>query len=82
MDTLTSNLSEAGLYCISQVAFLPGEELECVIEIPAQRRNASDLACSMHCQVVVIRVEAGGVDSGFGIACRVLRYLGIYPGTA
>lgn len=79
VETLTSNLSEAGLYCISQDAFLPGEELECVIEVPAKRRSFGEEICSMHCQVVVVRVEARGVESGFGIACRILNYMGVFP---
>jgi hypothetical protein len=75
VESVTSNLSSCGFYCISQDAFSPGARLECAIDIPTQSRRVNQRVCIMHCHIIVVRVEPGGMESGFfGLACRIQTY--------
>jgi hypothetical protein len=73
VESVTSDLSCAGFYCTSNYAFLPGEALECAIQIADQSRKTAR-TWTIHCMAIVLRVEAKTPESGYGIACRFDDY--------
>lgn len=72
VESRTENLTSNGFYCISKQAFQPGEELECVIAIPAGSFGYSDAPIRLQCRVRVTRVE--NQRDGFGLGCFIEDY--------
>lgn len=73
VETRTENLSSRGFYCLMEAPPMPGEVINCDITVPnygAFDRGASLIVC----QAEVVRVEAVGTESGFGVACRILDF--------
>ena len=71
---VTDNLSIEGFHCVCDLPFLPGERLDCVLELPAQRMGYSEADIHLECRVRVVRVEAFGSEPRFGIACQIEDY--------
>ena len=72
VDTTTRNLSSDGFYCLSKVAFLPGESVYCMLRLPAY--DGADRTLALRCRIHILRVEAINGDGVFGIACRIEDY--------
>lgn len=73
VETRTENLSSRGFYCLLETPLVPGDVVTCDITIP--NYNAPDRGISsIACQAEVVRVEAVGTDSNFGVACRILDF--------
>ena len=76
VDTITRNLSSGGFYCLSPLAFVPGESIDCTLLLPAH--NSTGRTLVLICQVHILRVEAiveaVNDESSFGIACRIEDY--------
>src|SRR5712692_689135 len=70
IESKTENLSSQGFYCISTEPFAPGERLECVLSSPPADWD-DDATLRLLCLVQVMRVEAMGLDSSFGLAVKI-----------
>lgn len=70
----TKNLSSRGFYCHVHQAVNAGEQLQCSILIPARELADTKHALSLECRARVLRVEAAGLNGGFGIACQIEDY--------
>jgi hypothetical protein len=72
----TLDLSSSGFYCVVRKRFEPGENLDCILSIPAENFSANFSADSgniiLHSEVEVVRVHA--MPEGFGVACRIDHY--------
>ena len=74
VESLTRNLSSSGFYCITAVAFTPGEQLICAIKVPTHDPNGKHLEQKLECKVRVVRVESQGGEGTFGLACQIEEY--------
>jgi hypothetical protein len=74
IETVTQDLSSDGFYCFSRVPFIPGEQLICMLGIPAHRPDRSDRATELECQVKVVRVDPVRKEGYFGIGCKIEDY--------
>lgn len=74
LTTETQDLSSDGLYCRAKAVFAPGELVDCTLQVPAHRPQASGETLPVRCKVRIVRV--GEPDSqGFrGIGCRIEDY--------
>lgn len=74
VESLTRDLSSIGFYCVTDVAFTPGERLVCALRIPTHDPNGKHLERRLECKVRVMRVEPQGADGTFGLACQIEDY--------
>jgi hypothetical protein len=74
LETVTQDLSSDGFYCFSRIPFIPGEQLVCMLRIPAHRLDRSDQGAELECQVQVVRVDPVSEDGHFGIGCKIEDY--------
>jgi hypothetical protein len=70
LQSRTTNLSSEGFYCLVSIPFTVGEKILCDILIPSHVASA----LSLHCRATILRVETAGVESSYGIACRIEEY--------
>jgi hypothetical protein len=71
----TQNLSSAGFYCLvkeRRESFLPGDNLDCILTVPAENFSFGTGDVNLHCEVEVTRVDPK--TEGAGVACRIDRY--------
>lgn len=68
----TRNLSSAGFYCVARTGFEPGESLDCILTVPAEKVSMDTGNVNLHCEVLVTRVDER--NSEYGIACRIDHY--------
>jgi len=80
IETVTQNLSSTGFYCFSTVPVMPGESLQCSLQVPAHDPNGGERNITLECRVQVLRSERAA-NGSFGIACRIEDYRMI-PGRA
>ena len=71
VESTTENLTSNGFYCISREPFQLGEQLECVIAIPAGELGYSE-PIHLQCRVKVMRVE--NQSENFGLGCYIEDY--------
>ena len=74
IETVTQDLSSDGFYCFSRIPFIPGEQLICMLRIPAHRLDRSVQAAELECQVQVVRVDPVSEEGYFGIGCKIENY--------
>ena len=74
MESRTRNVSSEGFYCLCPELLVPGEELECVILIPAEDPKFREDALGLQCRARVVRVEKSDREGLFGIGCRMEDY--------
>jgi hypothetical protein len=72
IESLTENLTSNGFYCVSKELFQLGEQLECVIAIPAGAFGYSADPIRLQCRVKVMRIE-NQIDR-FGLGCAIEDY--------
>jgi hypothetical protein len=72
VESTTENLTSNGFYCISKEPFQLGEQLECVIAIPAGAFGYSEAPIRLQCRVKVTRVETQ--SENFGLGCCIEDY--------
>lgn len=72
VESTTENLTSNGFYCVSKEPFELGEQLECVIAIPAGSFGYSEAPIRLQCRVRVMRVE--NQRDGFGLGCSIEDY--------
>ena len=72
VETLTENLTSNGFYCVSKQSFQPGEQLKCVIVIPAGALGYSENPVRLQCRVKVVRIE--NQSGSFGLGCYIEDY--------
>ncbi|MBZ5621849.1 MAG: PilZ domain-containing protein [Acidobacteriia bacterium] len=80
VETVTHDLSSDGFYCLTNIAFVPGEIRECTLGVPMHHPNNGDRVRPVLCRVRVIRVEALGDDGFYGVGCRIEDYRFIISG--
>jgi hypothetical protein len=68
----TQNLSSAGFYCVVKEHFLPGDNLDCILTVPAENFSFNTGDVNLHCEVEVTRVD--DLTNSFGVACRIDHY--------
>jgi hypothetical protein len=68
----TLDLSSAGFFCVVRERFEPGDNLDCILTVPAENFSQNTGNVNLHCEVVVKRVQAR--TEGFGVACRIDHY--------
>ena len=71
-DGETQNLSSAGFYGLVREQFLPGDNLDCILTVPAENFSFDTGDVNLHCEVEVTRVD--NRQDGFGVACRIDHY--------
>jgi hypothetical protein len=74
VESLTRDMSSEGFYCVTGVAFTPGERLICTLKIPTHDPNGKHLERRLECKVLVMRVEPQGAEGTFGLACQIEDY--------
>src|ERR1019366_1518517 len=74
VEGLTRDLSSSGFYCVTGVAFIPGERLICTFKVPTHDPNGKHLEQRLECRVRVLRVEPQGTEGAFGLACQIEDY--------
>ena len=74
VESLTQDLSSSGFYCVTNVAFTPGERVVCTLKIPTHDPTGKHLQRRLECKVRVVRVEPRGPDGLFGLACQIEDY--------
>ena len=74
VESLTRDLSSGGFYCVTGVAFIPGERLICTLKVPTHDPNGKHLEQKLECRVRVMRVEPQGAEGTFGLACQIEDY--------
>lgn len=74
VESLTRDLSSSGFYCITAVAFTPGEQLICALRVPTHDPNGKRLEQRLECKVRVVRVEPLSSEGTFGLACQIEDY--------
>lgn len=74
VPSLTRDLSSSGFYCVTGVAFAPGERLICTIKVPTHDPNGKHLEQTLECRVRVMRVEPQVAEGTFGLACQIEDY--------
>jgi hypothetical protein len=79
VEATTRDLSSDGFYCLSDVAFIPGERLVCVLKVPAHDPHKKERAVWIECGIRVMRVGPTDFDGIFGIACRIEDYCFAHP---
>src|SRR5450759_4493428 len=62
VESLTRDLSSSGFYCVTGVAFIPGERLICTLKVPTHDPNGKHLEQKLECRVRVMRVEPQGAE--------------------
>src|SRR5258706_16323150 len=68
----TENLSSAGFYALVREPFVPGDNLDCILTVPAENFSMNTGDVNLHCEVEVTRVDTR--PDGFGVACRIDHY--------
>jgi len=68
----TKDLSSAGFYCLVRESFFPGDNLDCILTVPAENFSVNTGNVNLHCEVKVTRVD--NRPAGFGVACRIDHY--------
>ncbi len=81
LETRTENLSPEGFYCLVSEAIMPGQRIECMLELPSHGREGESTVF-LRCQARVIRVETADVPEKFGIGCRIDQYSVVVAETA
>jgi hypothetical protein len=76
----TQNLSSDGFYCLSRIAFAPGEAVTCRLEVPSHEPSNTGHARLLECKVRVMRAEPASGYGLFGVACRIEDYRFVLPG--
>jgi PilZ domain len=72
IESTTENLSSNGFFCASTEPFQLGEQLQCVIAIPAGAFGYSDAHVRLQCRVRVIRIE--NQRDSYGLGCCIEDY--------
>ena len=72
VESTTENLTSNGFYCISKEPFELGEQLECIIAIPAGSFGYNESPIRLQCRVRVARIQ--GQEDGFGLGCHIEDY--------
>ncbi len=70
----TQDLSSDGFYCRSKAVFSEGELVDCTLEVPTHRRQASGETLRVRCKVRIVRVDEPDSQGFRGIACRIEEY--------
>lgn len=71
---VTRDISSEGFYCCTTQSFLPGECLDCCVEMMSLDQTGCPVFINLHCRVEVVRVDVAGTNPEFGLACRLLSY--------
>src|SRR5260370_4885550 len=74
VESLTRDLSSSGFYCITGVAFTPGERLICTLRVPTHDPNRKLLEQRLECKVRVVRVEPQRAEAMFALAGQIDDY--------
>jgi hypothetical protein len=74
VETVTDDLSSDGFFCVAQTPFIPGEVRSCTLSVPAYHPDDVTRRICVHCRVRIVRVEALGKDSLFGVGCCIEEY--------
>jgi len=74
VESSTQDLSSVGFYCLSRTSFKCGEQLLCVLKIPAHDPCGKDREQTLECSVRVMRVETAAENELSGIACQIDDY--------
>jgi len=68
---MTENLTCRGFFCLSGEPYLPGDELQAILEVPAPYENGQPSGyLTLQCQVEVVRIKS----RQSGVACRIKDY--------
>ena len=74
LESITHDLCSDGFYCVTSVAFIPGEIRTCMLAIPVRNRDGDANPVRVYCKVRVIRVEALAESGMYGIGFRIEDY--------
>ena len=75
--TETENLTSIGFFCLSSEEYLPGDELQATLEVPARiHKGRPTGSLLLRCQVEVVRMNSLPQS---GVACRIKDYAVITP---
>ena len=74
ISCFTENISSNGFYCICPEPFVPGEQRNILLMLPARGYSRSGANVDLKCQVRVVRIDSIGPRPGFGVACQIEKY--------
>jgi hypothetical protein len=74
VETVTRDLSSDGFYCFSKIPFVPGERMNCTLQVPERCPSGRYVATELECRVQIMRVEPVSETGHLGIACRIEEY--------
>ena len=74
VESVTSDLSSDGFYCLTRIQFIEGERLVCSIRMPTHDPHGKHLERTLECTVSVVRVVPQESADSFGVACRIEDY--------
>jgi len=72
--TETQDLSSDGFYCRAKAVFSPGDLVDCTLQVPAHRPQASGETLPVKCRVRIVRVDEPDSQGLRGIGCRIEEY--------
>src|ERR1019366_9866650 len=75
VESLTRNLSSSGFYCLSEVAFTPGERLVCTLKVPSHDPKGKLFEQGLECQVRGLGVAPQSQEVRFVVPRRIEDYL-------
>ena len=74
IESVTSDLSSSGFFCVMRAQLVEGERLVCSIRIPTHDPHGKHLERTLECRVHVLRVIPQESSDSFGVACRIEDY--------
>jgi hypothetical protein len=78
LDSNTKNVSSDGFYCVVREPFTAGEQIRCILALPAFDPARQDDLIALDCLARVVRVELLG-SAEYGIACAIEQYQVMLP---
>jgi hypothetical protein len=75
VETITTDLSSEGFYCLSPIPLEPGEFVRSTLTIPENSNHGSNgRRRVLECQVRVVRLEPSNKDGNFGLGCHIENF--------
>jgi hypothetical protein len=73
VETVTSDLSSEGFYCLAKTPFVPGELKACTLGVPTNYPRRGERMLTVECKVRIVRIQLR--DDGFyGLGCHIEDY--------
>ena len=80
VETVTSDLSSEGFYCLANTPFVPGELRVCTLGVPTNYPRSGERMLTVECKVRIVRAQLRD-DGLYGVGCHIedYRFVDIIP---